>query len=413
MRTITMRRLIFATFLAVFIASSVAHAQFVHTEGKEIVDATGKPLLLRGTNLGNWLVPEGYMWHLNEGGPESPREIEALITELIGPQRAHEFWHTYRQNYVTQADIHLIKQCGFNSIRVPLHYKFFETDDSEGFTLLDHVIEWAHQENLYIILDMHAAPGGQTGKNIDDSDGYPWLFSDASAQQHTIAIWQRLARHYGNNPTVIGYDLLNEPIPHYIGLAQFNSALEPFYKRLGAAIRQVDSHHILILGGAQWDNNFDVFGQPFDKNAVYTFHRYHAPPDQTTVQKYVDFREKYQVPIWLGESGENSDDWIAKFVSTLEKNDIGWAFWPYKKMQATSSVVTFAAPAGWDRIVQFSKLPRATSEEESRLKVRPEQPVIDRALAGILTNIQIRECTENKGYIHALLPSSSVAVESK
>jgi hypothetical protein len=56
-----------------------------HTEGKEIVDGNGKKLLLRGTNLGNWLVPEGYMWHLNNGGPESPREIEALITELVGP----------------------------------------------------------------------------------------------------------------------------------------------------------------------------------------------------------------------------------------------------------------------------------------------------------------------------------------
>jgi endoglucanase len=408
-----MRRLIFATFLAVLIASPAARAQFVHTQGKEIVDGTGKPLLLRGTNLGNWLVPEGYMWHLNEGGPESPREIEALITELIGPQRAHEFWRTYRENYITQADIHLIKQCGFNSIRVPFHYKFFETDDAEGFTLLDRVIEWAHQENLYIILDMHAAPGGQTGKNIDDSDGYPWLFSDASAQEHTVAIWQRIARHYRNNPTVIGYDLLNEPIPNYTGLERFNATLEPFYKRISAAIRQVDSHHILILGGAQWDNNFDVFGPPFDKNAVFTFHRYHAPPDQTTVQKYVDFREKYHVPIWLGESGENSDDWIAKFVSVLEKNDIGWAFWPYKKMQATTSVVTFAAPEGWDSIVQFSKLPRATSEEAPRLKVRPEQPVIDRALAGILNNIQLRECTENKGYIRALLPSSPILIESK
>ena len=99
----------------------LAEGQFAHTQGREIVDGTGKPLLLRGTNLGNWLVPEGYMWHLNNGGPESPREIEALITELIGPQRAREFWHSYRENYVTQEDIHFLKQCGFNSIRVPLH----------------------------------------------------------------------------------------------------------------------------------------------------------------------------------------------------------------------------------------------------------------------------------------------------
>jgi hypothetical protein len=97
----------------------------------------------------------------------------------------------------------------------------------------------------------------------------------------------------------------------------------------------------------------------------------------------------------------------------LEKNDIGWAFWPYKKMQATTSVVTFAAPEGWDSIVRFSKLPRATSEEAPRLKVRPEQSVIDRALAGILNSIQFRECTENKGYIRALVSSSPIATESK
>jgi endoglucanase len=399
--------LIFITLLVVCVTSPGAQAQFVHTQGKEIVDGSGKPLLLRGTNLGNWLVPEGYMWHLNDGGPESPREIEALVTELIGPQRAREFWLSYRENYITQSDIHFIKQCGFNSIRVPLHYKFFETDDAEGFTLLDHVIQWARQENLYIILDMHAAPGGQTGKNIDDSDGYPWLFSDPSAQQHTIAIWQRLARHYRNNPTVLGYDLLNEPVPNYPKLGPLNSAVEPLYKRLASAIRQVDAHHILILGGSEWDGNFSIFGTPFDKNVVYTFHRYHAAPEQSTVQKYVDFRNQYDVPIWLGESGENSDEWIAKFVSVLEKNDIGWAFWPYKKMQSTTSVVSFAAPEGWDSIVQFAKLPRATSEEAPRLKLRPDQPAIDRAFAGILNNIQFRECLQNKGYIHALLPLSS------
>jgi len=405
-------RFIFTVLLACCLTSS-AVAQFVHTQGKEIVDGAGKPLLLRGINLGNWLVPEGYMWRLNNGGPESPREIEALVTELVGPQRAREFWHTYRQNYITQADIRLIKQCGFNSIRIPFHYKFFESDDAEGFTLLDQVVQLAHQENLYVILDMHAAPGGQTGKNIDDSDGYPWLFSDASAQQHTIAIWQRVARHYRNNATVLGYDLLNEPIPNYPGLEQYNASLEPFYKRLTTAVRQVDSHHVLIFGGAQWDNNFSVFGSPFEKNAVYTFHRYHAPAEQSTVQPYVDFRERYNVPVWLGESGENSDEWLAKFVSVLEKNDIGWAFWPYKKMQATTSVVSFAAPEGWDSIVQFAKQPRATSEEAPRLKVRPEQAVIDRALAGILNNIQLRECTQNKGYIHALLPSAFPEAGSK
>jgi hypothetical protein len=226
-------------------------------------------------------------------------------------------------------------------------------------------------------------------------------------------VWQRLAHHYRSNPTVLGYDLLNEPIPNYPRLEPFNASLEPLYKRLATAIRAIDMHHILILGGAQWDGNFSVFGPPFDKNVVYTFHRYHAQPVQETVQKYIDFREKYDVPIWLGESGENPDDWIRKFVIVLERNDIGWAFWPYKKMQATTSVVSFAAPAGWDSIVQFAKLPRATSAEAPRLAARPEQIVIDNVLAGILTNIQLRECTVNKGYILALFSPSSSQADSK
>src|SRR5256886_15211565 len=94
------------------------NAQFAHTDHQQIVDAAGKPLLLRATNLGNWLVPEGYMW-LFEGGPQSPREIRELVLELLGPEGSAAFWQTYRENYVTREDIVLLRQAGFNAIRVP------------------------------------------------------------------------------------------------------------------------------------------------------------------------------------------------------------------------------------------------------------------------------------------------------
>jgi endoglucanase len=376
-------------------------AQFAHTQGKEIVDANGKPLLLRGTSLGNWMVPEGYMW-LFEGGPQSAREIESLVTELIGPDKAEEFWHKYRENYVTRQDIHLLREAGFNSIRVPMHYKFFESDNAEGFALLDRVVEWSTQEGLYVILDLHAAPSGQTGTNIDDSYGYPWLYDSPKEQAHLIAIWQRLARHYKDKRMVLGYDLLNEPIPHYPVLRPLNVKLEPLYKKLTAAVRQVDSHHVLFLGGAQWDTNFSVFGQPFDKNTAYSLHQYWMPVEQKAVQDYVDFREKYGVPIWLGESGENKDEWIAQFVVLLAKNNIGWAFWPYKKMEKDSAVVTITPPEGWDKIVAFAKLPRGLGSVEERLKVRPDQATIDKAFAGLLENIQLRHCHTNAGYLKAL-----------
>jgi aryl-phospho-beta-D-glucosidase BglC (GH1 family) len=391
---------------------SPGSAQFAHTEHKQIVDAAGKPLLVRATNLGNWLVPEGYMW-LFEGGPQSPSEIRALVLELLGPEGSAAFWQKYRENYITREDIALLHRAGFNAIRVPLHYSLFESDDAEGFKLLDQLIVWSRAEGLYVILDLHAAPGGQTGANIDDSAGYPWLYKSPQEQEHLISIWRRLATHYRDEATVLGYDLLNEPIPHFPKLAPLNSLLEPLYKTLSGEIRKVDTHHILFLGGAQWDSNFSVFGKPFDTNVAYTFHKYWTAPDESVIRDYIDFRERYDVPIWLGESGENSDEWIAQFVKVLEKNNIGWAFWPYKKMEKSSAVVSIVPPADWGKIVEFAKLPRGTAQVEERLKVRPEQETINRVFAEFLESVRLQKCRVNAGYLKALGLKSDIKLASR
>ena len=388
---------------------SSGNAQFAHTDHKQIVDAAGKPLLIRATNLGNWLVPEGYMW-LFEGGPQSPSEIRALVLELLGPEGSAAFWQRYRDSYITQADIAFLHRAGFNAIRVPMHYGLFESDDADGFKLLDRLIGWSRAEGLYVILDLHAAPGGQTGANIDDSAGYPWLYQSPQEQEHLFAIWRRLATHYRDEPMILGYDLMNEPIPHFPRLAPLNPFLEPLYKKLVAEIRKVDAHHILFLGGAQWDTNFAVFGKPFDSNLAYTFHKYWtATTDETVIQPYLDFRERYDVPIWLGESGENTDEWIGQFVKTLEKNNIGWAFWPYKKMEKASAVVSIIAPGDWAKIVEFAKLPPGTAHAEERLKARPEQETINRVFAELVESVRVQKCRVNEGSLKALGLKADVA----
>lgn len=400
--------------LFLLLIPSLGRAQFAHTDHKQIVDGAGKPLRLRATNLGNWLVPEGYMW-LFQGGPQSPGEIRALVWELLGPEGSSAFWQKYRENYITREDIALLHRAGFNAIRVPMHYRLFEStdfesNDAEGFKVLDRVVAWSRAENLYVILDLHAAPGGQTGTNIDDSDGYPWLYQSPQEQEHLIAIWRRLATHYRDEPAVLGYDLLNEPIPPFPKLAPLNPSLEPLYRKLASEIRKVDAHHILFLGGAQWDGNFSVFGKPFDTNVAYTFHKYWTAPDESVLRQYIDFRERYDVPIWLGESGENTDEWIGQFVKALEKNNIGWAFWPYKKMLGKpSSVVSIIPPADWEKIVEFAKLPRGTAHVEERLKVRPEQETITRAFAELLESVRLEKCRVNKGYLGALGLKTDVA----
>ncbi len=391
--------------LTLFATADAQNKNFVRCDGKNIVDADGKVLLLRGINIGNWLNPEGYMFHFKD--VNSFRLIDDVVKELIGADDARKFWNAFRDNYITKEDIHFIKSTGLNHIRVPFNFKFFLVEDhpeiflEEGFKRLDDIIKWCREENLYVVLDMHAAPGGQTGDNIDDSWSYPFLFENKDAQNTTIELWKKIAERYKDEKIVIGYDLLNEPIPHfYENKEELNKLLEPLYKKIVSAIRNIDKNHIVFLGGAQWDTNFKVFGPPFDKNVVYTFHKYWMPPEQKEIQEYVDYANKYNVPLWLGESGENEDEWINSFRTLLEKNNIGWCFWPYKKMDSTRGMVSFPKTKEWDEIIKFAEAPRKNFEEIRKSKPAPE--IVKKAFADLLENIKFKNCTINTGYLKAL-----------
>lgn len=377
---------------------------FARVHGQQILAADGRPILLRGINLGNWLLPEGYMFKFEVA--TAHWQIQQVIKELVGPAEAAAFWKQYYENYITRDDIRYLKHIGLNSIRVPFNYKLLTPEDhpgiwlESGFALLDSAITWSKAEGLYVILDMHAAPCGQTGTNIDDSAGHPWLFESAECQDRTVEIWRKIAARYRHETTVLGYDLLNEPIPHFEGYEKFNPLLEPLYQRLVAAIRAIDPQHIIFLGGAQWNSNFSVFGPPFDNNLVYTFHKYWTPPELNQIQAYIDFREKYSVPLWLGESGENTDEWIATFRQLLEKNDIGWCFWPYKKMEAASCLRAFQPPSHWDEIAAFAKV--CWLDPEAIKTKRPPLAHSRAALAEFIANVKFKNNVVNDGYVRAL-----------
>jgi aryl-phospho-beta-D-glucosidase BglC (GH1 family) len=385
-------------------ASSLGQSRFVSTRGKDLISRDGKPLLLKGINLGNWLLPEGYMFKFKT--TSSPRLIQTAINELVGEDEARTFWKTYRDNYITQADIHFIKQSGFNSVRVPFSYRLFVSDEAvprlegPGYELLDRVVDWCRREGLYVILDMHAAPGGQTGDNIDDSFGYPFLYESPESQALTVSLWRKIAARYRNEPAVIGYDLLNEPIAHYFDAASLNPKLEPLYRKIVSGIREVDRNHIIFLGGAQWDGNFKVFGPPFDPKLAYTFHKYWMTVNQDAIQQYLTFRDKYNVPIWMGESGENTDEWIDSFRKLLEAHNIGWCFWPYKKLDATSCPVSINPPEDWTTIIAFADGPRTTFEDVR--KHRPPKAKVEKALNDYLERIKFANCRVNQGYLKAL-----------
>jgi endoglucanase len=391
---------------AVTLEVKAQSAKFITVKGKEVIGPDNKPFLMRGTNLGNWLIPEGYMFKFKS--INSPKLINQAFMELIGPDETKIFWKKYLDSYITQADIHFLKSTGMNSIRIPFSYKLFTNEDylgennpNRGFELLDKVIGWCKKEDVYVVLDMHSAPGGQTGDNIDDGYGYPFLFQSEASKQLTVEIWTRIARHYKNEPAILGYDLLNEPIAHYFNKAELNPYLEPLYKQITTAIRTVDKNHIVILGGAQWDTNLKLFGTPFDPKIIYTFHKYGSKTIQEVIQEYVDFSNKYNVPVYAGETGENNDEWILNFRKLLEQNNIGWHFWPYKKMDATKGIITFKVPENYDKVIEYTMKPR-TSFEEIRKAAPVNRQEIKDALYGLLNNCRFENCSSNKGYIEAL-----------
>jgi len=115
----------------------------------------------------------------------------------------------------------------------------------------------------------------------------------------------------------------------------------------------------------------------------------------------------------LGESGESTEEWIGPFVKMLKKNNIGWAFWPYKKMKKPSAVVSIIPPADWGKIAEFAKLPCGTAHAEERLKARPEQETITRAFAELLENVRAQNSRVNDGYLRALEMKSHQALIRK
>lgn len=56
---------------------------FLHTSGQDIVNEAGHSIFLKGVGLGNWLLPEGYMWKFGSMG-DRPRKIEKVVADLIG-----------------------------------------------------------------------------------------------------------------------------------------------------------------------------------------------------------------------------------------------------------------------------------------------------------------------------------------
>ncbi|WP_071130108.1 glycoside hydrolase family 5 protein [Enterococcus timonensis] len=375
---------------------------FVRANGKNLVNDDGE-ILLKGWGIGNWLLQEGYMWQASGiSRMDRPARMKQVVAELLGDTNAEKFWQDFTDNYFTIEDLLYQKSMGYNSIRLPLHWDLFLENEPEavfkedGFALLEKIFSWCQEADLYVILDLHGAPGGQTGANIDDSaDDLPRLFLDDQQFAKGVALWQEIARRYAQNQVIGGFDLLNEPIrPGFDPVQEqfFVNRLFAFYQETIAAIRKFDTYHMISLEGHHWATNPLIFNQRYDDNYVIHFHRYATLPEKENFADFLALQDKWQVPLWLGETGENLLPWFSGMTQICEAENISYHFWPYKKMGKNNCPVTIKTPKDWQLILDYAagkKHPGAMKAQE--------------IFSQLLENLKLKNCQKNSATDFAVL----------
>ncbi|RPH99036.1 MAG: carbohydrate-binding protein, partial [Calditrichaeota bacterium] len=389
-------------FLIMLIASACTFSQgFLHVDDKSIVDGNGQNVLLRGMGLGGWMLQEGYMMKTSSFA-NAQYQIKDKIKALVGADRCNEFYAAWLDNYIRQVDVDSLKAWGFNSIRLPMHYNLYTLPIEEepvagqntwlekGFSLTDQLLQWCAANEMYLILDLHATPGGQ-GKESGISDynpGKPSLWESAVNRSKTVALWKKLAERYVNEPWMGGYDLINETNWSMTN----NKPLKDLYVEITRAIREVDKNHIVFIEGNWFANDFTGLTPPWDDNMVYSFHKYWSYNDQASIQWMLDIRSRHNIPIWCGEAGENSNVWFTDAIKLLEKHNIGWAWWPYKKIQDISGPLSIPKSSGYDRLLDYW----------SGTAVKPSADFAYDALMALAVNLKLENCIFQRDVIDAM-----------
>ncbi len=381
---------------------------FVRTENNHFY-AGDKKIIFRGYGIGTWLNLEHFMIGL----PGTDSQIRQAIIDAYGKENADRFWKQFYRSFLDEEDFKFLKSIGVNAIRIPFNYHLFENDqnpyayDESGFAEIDRALQFCEQYEIYGILDLHAAPGGQNPDwHCDNATGESLLWEHDDFRKRTIALWKTIAKHYSQNPWIAAYDLLNEPVL----MIEDKTILNTFFSELIREIRTVDPNHLLIVEGDMYTTRFEAF-EPFqDANIACTIHYYPMLFQHVFKDKYnpaeieknlfktasiTDIRERLRCPVWCGETGASfnrgnrtyHEALLANMLTVLEKHEISWSLWTYKDARSMGTLhpkensewMAFAKKAGrewnfwkdFDQMEQFvhqtiEKYPTELSENEKR-----------------------------------------------
>ena len=334
---------------------------FLRVSGTSIVDDTGRQVILKGAGLGGYLNMENFI----TGYPGHEHEHRAALSDVLGASKASFFFSRFLEYFFTDADAAFFASLGLNCLRVPFNYRHFIDDanpevlNPAGFVLLDRIVDICARHGLYVILDLHAAPGGQNQDWHSDSGIAKAFFWEYRVfQDQAVNLWVAIASHYAGNPVIAGYNPLNEPAD-----AAGGKRLVAWYERVEKAIRAVDAEHMLFVDGNTYAMEFTGFERVLP-NTVYACHDYATAgfpiPKQVqyegseeekgrlrcAFERKVSFMKEKGVPIWNGEFGPVYADALtdaaagetnAKRVAVLKEqlriyaeSGVGWSIWLFK-----------------------------------------------------------------------------------
>jgi fibronectin type 3 domain-containing protein len=373
-------------------------AGYLHASGVTFLDINNEAIILNGVDLGCWLWPEYYMMgnlslpayaNAGTGSGNINNYYDALvaaITDVLGGDTnlTAQVLDAYWTNFISAADIVYLHNQGFNSVRVPYTFEeFFQVtnwannypsngfDINTGFKYLDNLVGWCSTNAIYVIPDMHCAPGGPNNWAVVNYGGAlntntASVFANAANLALAEHIWSRIASHYATNQWIGGYDLLNEPVntaagDHQVGPPYVSNT----YSNLLHAIRLVDAGHVLFCEGDAYASTFyDVNEGWTDGNWSFSDHDYGSPLPLDTGNRAAAVGEN--VPDWGGEFGINSTHWYNRILATTYENPIsltsngktatiqeGHCFWAYKSCQEFYTIAQNPQTPGWNTLKTY------------------------------------------------------------
>ena len=323
--------------------TALTEEDFLSAKGPRLVSRRGETVQLKGVNLGAWLIWEDWLCPYEQATDHY--DVLTTLTERFGEEKAYELMNTYMDNFITEYDLDLIADMGFNCVRVPFWFRNFYYDDNGrkildqngdwDFSRLDWVVRECQKRGLYVILDMHGAVGYQSDAPHSGKGSSVGLFADTEQGERfrvlTDELWTAIASRFKGNPAVAMYDLLNEPMCD-VDASEIQRRInnEKIYTRLYKTVRAADPDHLISVeciwtAAAAPHKLFKGW-----KNVVYQVHFYQTSDFIFTL--FVVLTRLYFAgsPLLMGEFYPHGSATWNNCFKTMNTCGYSWMLWTYK-----------------------------------------------------------------------------------